>query len=149
MRTKMNEKKGFTKRIISSRFFNRAKEQAVEFTKNPEKLNSLLQKADEKAHLRKRGALDEVWASLMTLFRMLKAYGSGVYRKIPFKTLIAMISSLIYFVMPFDFIPDILLLFGFMDDAALIAWTVKSIKTDMDKFSEWEADQAQKKDASI
>lgn len=145
----MNEKKGFEKRVIGSRFFNRAKEQAVEFTKDPEKLNSLLQKADAKARLRKRGALDEVWVSLMTLFRMLRAYGSGAYRRIPVKTLIAMISSIIYFVMPFDFIPDIMLMFGFMDDAALIAWTVKSIKTDIDQFAVWEADQAQKMDISV
>jgi uncharacterized membrane protein YkvA (DUF1232 family) len=145
----MKEKKGLEKKIVGSRFFNRAKEQAAEFAKDPEKLNSLLKKADEKARLRKRGALDEVWVSLMTLFRMLRAYGSGAYRRIPVKTLIAMISSIIYFVMPFDFIPDILLMFGFMDDAALIAWTVKSIKKDIDQFAVWEADQTQKRDVSV
>lgn len=85
----------------------------------------------------------------MTLFRMLRAYGSGAYKKIPFKTLIATVTSVVYFVMPLDFIPDILLLFGFMDDAALIAWTVKSIKTDIDQFSAWETDQAKKKDESV
>jgi uncharacterized membrane protein YkvA (DUF1232 family) len=149
MRADMNGKKSFIKRIIGSRFFHRAREQAVELTKNPERLNSLLQKADEKAQLRKRGALEDVWASFMTLFRMLRAYGSGAYKKIPFKTLIATVTSVVYFVMPLDFIPDILLLFGFMDDAALIAWTVKSIKTDIDQFSAWETDQAQKKDESV
>jgi uncharacterized membrane protein YkvA (DUF1232 family) len=135
----MNNKTGFVKRIIASRFFRQAKEQAVDFTENPEKLNSLLRKADEKAHTEKSGAINNVWDSLMTLVRMLRAYANGTYRNIPFKTLIAIVSSLIYFIMPFDFIPDVFFLFGFLDDAALIAWTVKSIKTDMDDFSEWES----------
>lgn len=56
MRADMNGKKSFIKRIIGSRFFHRAREQAVELTKNPERLNSLLQKADEKAQLRKKGS---------------------------------------------------------------------------------------------
>jgi uncharacterized membrane protein YkvA (DUF1232 family) len=145
----MNEKKGFIKKIIGSRFFRRAKEQAAELTKNPEKLNSLLQKAHEKARLRKRGAIEDVRVSLMTLFRMLKAYANGTYKKIPFKTLLAMVSSVVYFVMPLDVVPDVLLMFGFMDDAALIAWTVKSIKTDIEQFSEWEAQQADPVEASV
>jgi uncharacterized membrane protein YkvA (DUF1232 family) len=145
----MNENKGFEKRVLGSRFFNLARERALEFTKDPEKLNSLIAEADQKAHLAKKGALKEVWDSLMTFFRMLRAYGSGNYREISLKTLISVVASVVYFVMPVDFIPDILLFFGFMDDAALIAWTVKSIKTDIDRFSEWESDQAQKRESSI
>jgi uncharacterized membrane protein YkvA (DUF1232 family) len=145
----MNENKGLVKRVTQSRFFNRAKDQALEYTKNSEKLNSLIQIAGQKAYSEKKGALKEVWDSLMAMFRMLRAYGNGDYRKIPFKTLISVVASVIYFVMPIDFIPDILLFFGFMDDVALIAWTVNSVKTDIDSFASWEKEQAQKKDPSI
>jgi uncharacterized membrane protein YkvA (DUF1232 family) len=145
----MSENRGFVKRLIGSRFFNIAREQALEFSKDPEKLNSLLQKADKKAHSEKKGALKDVWDSLMTMFRMLRAYGNGDYRKIPLKTLASVVASVIYFVMPVDFIPDMLLFFGFMDDAALIAWTVKSIKTDIDRFAEWEVDQTLEKEPPL
>jgi uncharacterized membrane protein YkvA (DUF1232 family) len=145
----MSDNKGFLKRITGSRFFNRAKEQALELTRNPEKLNALLQEADQKAFSTKKGALKEVRDSLMTLFRMLRAYGRGQYRKIPYTSLISIVASVVYFVMPVDFIPDLFLLFGFIDDAALIAWTVKSVKTDIDGFSEWENDQAKIDGATV
>ena len=131
-------KSDFGKRVADSLFFRRAKNQAMELTKNPDKFAALLEKADQKARLRETGALKEVWDSLMALFRMLRAYTKGTYREIPFKTLIAVISSVIYFVMPFDLVPDVLAFFGFMDDAALIAWVVNSVKKDVDAFSAWE-----------
>ncbi len=138
----MGEVKNFAKKIIRSRFFSRATEHAATYVKQPDKLHDLIQQADLKAHFSQKGRLLEVWDSLMTLFRMLKAYVNGTYTQIPFKSLISMVASVIYFVMPMDVIPDFLLGFGFLDDAALIAWIVQSIRTDMDQFTAWEKKQA-------
>jgi uncharacterized membrane protein YkvA (DUF1232 family) len=40
--------------------------------------------------------------------------------------------------MPVDLIPDFLLGFGFIDDAALIGWILGSVKSDIERFIDWE-----------
>ncbi len=133
------DKKTFAERVLNSRVFEQAKVKATDTINNPEKLRSLIDSAGAKAARRGPGVLGEVWDTLRTCLRMLAAYTKGEYREIPWKSLVALVAALIYFVMPLDVIPDFILGFGFADDIALIAWTVKSIKGDIDRFAAWEA----------
>ena len=73
-----------------------------------------------------------------TLVRMVKAYASGDYREIPIGTVLTALGALIYFVSPIDAIPDFIPVFGFTDDAALIALALVAIRSDLDDFREWE-----------
>ncbi len=114
---------------------------------HPERLRDLVDEAREKAESKKSGPLREVWDGLMTCFRMLAAYGRGEYRQVPVKTLVAIAGAVIYFMMPLDVIPDFILGVGLADDAALIAWTVKSIKADVERFAAWEKTAAVTDDA--
>lgn len=138
----MNFKKKFGDRVHQSLFFDRARRQAENIAASPDKLNELVNLADKKASEKGRGVLGEAWDALATCFRMIRAYARGQYRKIPWKTLVALVGTVIYFLMPLDFIPDILLGLGFADDAALILWMVKFFKSDMDRFLEWEVKNA-------
>jgi len=52
------------------------------------------------------------------------------------------IASIIYFVMPADLIPDLIAGVGYLDDASLLAWTISSFASDIDKFEEWEGQSA-------
>jgi len=140
----MKDKKSFEKRVSDSRFFRAAKLKAEGIAKNPELLNELIHKADKKAAEKGRSVLGEAWDSLATYFRMLRAYARGDYRVIPWKTLVAIVGAMVYFVMPLDFIPDFIFGFGFTDDVALILWTVKSIKGDIDNYTQWEKDVVEK-----
>jgi uncharacterized membrane protein YkvA (DUF1232 family) len=65
---------------------------------------------------------------------LIKAYVQGSYTKLPVKTLIKITAALLYFVMPFDFIPDFLPLVGFADDLAIVVWVGKAIKDELDEF---------------
>jgi len=123
--------------VEKSSSFKSAKSKASEYANDPDKLNDLLDKAQKKANS-KKGPLSEVWDSLMACFRLLRAYATGKYRDIPWQSLILIIASVIYFVMPIDLIPDFILGFGYIDDAALLGWTLKSVKSDIDNFIEWE-----------
>ena len=134
----MKDKKGFEKRVTESRFFKDAKRKAEKIAKNPERLNDLIQEADKKASEKGRSVLGDAWDSLATCSRMLRAYARGEYRKIPWKTLVAIIGAMVYFVMPLDFIPDFIFGLGFTDDVALILLTVKSIRDDIENYGKWE-----------
>ena len=66
--------------------------------------------------------------------QMIKAYVQGTYRKLPAIALAKIAAVLIYFISPFDFIPDVLPIIGFTDDLALVLWVGKSIKNELDEF---------------
>ena len=50
----------------------------------------------------------------------------------------SIVAWLIYFVMPVDAIPDFILALGLVDDAALLGWVLSSVRTDLERFVEWE-----------
>ena len=124
----------------SSAAFKRAKSRAEDYAKDPNKLNDLIDKAIKKA-ASKKGALVVVWSQLMACMRLIRAYANGSYRKIPWPSLLTIIAAVIYFVMPIDLVPDFIVGFGLLDDAALLGWAVKHFGTDIDAFIAWEDDQ--------
>ena len=130
------------KKVSQTRFFKESNDKAFEFANDPDKLYGLVEKAREKAQDKKSGPIGDVWDALMKFFRLLIAYAKGEYREIPWKSLITIIGTVIYFLMPTDFIPDFLLGIGLIDDAVLIGWAVKSIAKDMEHFSKWEQGKA-------
>lgn len=126
------------KKTKDSRAFKKAKTRAENYAGDPDKLQDLINKASQKAN-GKKGPLDAVWTQLMALFRLIKAYATGTYREIPWSSLVMIIASVIYFVMPIDLIPDFIPALGLLDDAALLAWTIKTFSEDIDAFLEWES----------
>jgi len=70
--------------------------------------------------------------------RLLKAYASGEYRQLLWKTLILVIAVLIYFVSPIDILPDFLPIVGLTDDIALMLWLFSGMSDDIEKFRQWE-----------
>jgi len=101
------------------------------------KTESLLDEAERKIR-RERGLAGEFADELHELFRLLRAWVRGRYKEIPWKTLLAVLAAVIYFVNPFDLVPDFLPLLGLTDDASVVAFVIMSVKKEMDKFREWE-----------
>lgn len=75
---------------------------------------------------------------LSLLGRLVKAYASGEYRAIPWKSLVSIVAVLLYFVNPIDLIPDFLPLIGLADDVALTLWLFNSVNKDLVAFEAWE-----------
>lgn len=119
----------------SPRGFENARKKAEEFIKSNERLSQLVQEAFEKAR-RKRQALQEIWEELLQLIELVSAYARGEYRNIPLKTIVYAIAAIIYFVNPFDIIPDFIFGIGFLDDAAVIAFVVNAIREEIERFKE-------------
>ena len=125
----------------ASRAFNQAKSKAAEYINDSAKLNELIDKASKKA-TDKIGVLGTVWTQLTACFRLIRAYAKGSYREVPWHSLMMIVASVIYFIMPIDLVPDFIVGFGLLDDAALLGWTMKTFSADIDGFLEWESEQA-------
>ncbi len=117
--------------------FDQARAQAKDYTSDHEKTSHMLTEATSKAKNTK-SSLKDVWNSLMALIRLIRAYTAGSYTKIPSKSLVMALGAVIYFLNPFDIVPDFLPGIGYMDDMTVIAYVIKSIKKDLEAFLEWE-----------
>jgi uncharacterized membrane protein YkvA (DUF1232 family) len=127
-------------RIVRGALFAQLKDKAVGYLKDPDKLRDLTRQATSKADASARtGALSGVFQPLRTLLRLLRAYVKGEYRNVPPKSLILIVAGILYFLMPIDVIPDFIVGLGFIDDAAVLAWVVSTVKTVLDDFVMWEA----------
>jgi uncharacterized membrane protein YkvA (DUF1232 family) len=130
-------KKGHAPRTLGSRSYGKSKAKAAGYLQNKDKLAGLIDKASRKA-TGKRGRLKDVWASLLSFFRLLRAYANGSYRQISVQSLLTIIAALVYFVSPIDLIPDFILGFGLIDDATVLAWTIRACAADLASFLAWE-----------
>lgn len=79
----------------------------------------------------------DVREQFSTLIRLLRAYIRGEYKEVSLRNVALSIAALLYFVSPFDILPDWLPL-GFVDDAALLAWVYNTFSDEFEAFRQWE-----------
>jgi uncharacterized membrane protein YkvA (DUF1232 family) len=60
---------------------------------------------------------------------LLAAYYCAFDRETPRHVQAALLGAIAYFVLPFDFIPDMLPVLGFTDDAAILATTIRLVSS--------------------
>jgi uncharacterized membrane protein YkvA (DUF1232 family) len=123
----------------------KTKSKAEEYVRDPQKSQKLVTDAMHKAASQdhNRGALADVWGNLTALFRLLQAYSRHEYTDIPWGSIVLVVVAIIYFVSPVDLIPDFIPVAGYIDDASVIAFVLRQVRTDLDKFSAWEAARGQ------
>jgi len=125
---------------MNNRFFDVALKAAGRMTGKPGRLASLavrfLLQMD-----RTKGWKSNVSATrerLNQLGRLVAAYARGKYRRIPAKSLLTVAAAMLYFLNPFDLIPDAIPGLGLSDDLAVLTWVYQSLSTEMTAFLEWE-----------
>lgn len=131
--------KGLVTRILTSFFFKRANVGAVRYARNSKSLFNLIRDALHKSGGLSGKNIAAFREQLGVVTRLLRAYASGEYRQLPWKTLIRVIAVLIYFVSPIDILPDFLPIVGFTDDIALMLWLFSGLGDDIEKFRQWES----------
>ena len=124
--------------ITQSAAFRKATAEAESYAKNPERLRKLLLDAREKINHIPRGPFAETWPYLMAMIRFIGAYHLGEYRDISSPNLQVVIAAIIYFVSPFDVIPDSVPILGHIDDAMVVRLAMESVRADLDTFMAWE-----------
>ena len=58
---------------------------------------------------------------------LLTAYYCAFDRDTPLQVKVSLLGALAYFVLPFDFMPDVMPLLGFTDDAAVLATAIRMV----------------------
>jgi uncharacterized membrane protein YkvA (DUF1232 family) len=125
--------------------FKSARIKAESVVKDISKLTTLLHNAVTKAD-KNKSILKKVWDDLATLFRLIHAWVSGKYRDVPWQTIVFATAAIVYFVNPFDLIPDPIPFLGFLDDSSVIGFVLYSISGDIKRFLEWEQTKTERPD---
>jgi uncharacterized membrane protein YkvA (DUF1232 family) len=113
---------------------------AEELVRNPKELLGLLDLAERRLGNLNAGPFTPMKEDLQALLRMLRAYGDGRYRHMSKKNLALAGLGLLYLASPLDIIPDFLP-GGFADDAAVIAFVLKKLRSELVGFEAWERSQ--------
>jgi len=64
-------------------------------------------------------------------------YARGTYRDVTRKSIVIVIAVLLYFIMPFDLVPDFIPGLGYLDDITLIGWLFSTLSKELVLFEEW------------
>lgn len=76
---------------------------------------------------------------LQTSLRLIRAYGSGTYKQVAWKSVLSLTAGIVYLVSPIDLVPDFIPVQGFLDDFTLLMIVFKQVEKDLLAFREWES----------
>ncbi|MEY2499265.1 MAG: hypothetical protein QOD12_2821 [Verrucomicrobiota bacterium] len=124
--------------ITQSAAFRKATSDAESYVRDSERLRKLVEDAVGKINVIPRGPFADTWPYLMAMVRAIRDYQRGDYRDLSMPKLLIIVAAIIYFVSPFDVIPDWIPVLGHIDDAFVVALALKSVRADLDTFMAWE-----------
>ncbi len=124
--------------ITQSTAFRRAALDAKTYARDPQRLRQLVEDAVGKVNVIPRGPFADTWPYLMGMIRLIRAYHRAEYRDLNEENLLTIVAAIIYFVSPFDVIPDYVPIIGHIDDAVVIGLALRSVRADLDTFMAWE-----------
>ncbi len=107
------------------------------YLKNSQRLSMLLNQAVHKF----RNSPDikkDIVTSFTTYKRMMQAYIRQEYTRVPWKSMLMVTAAMLYFVNPFDVVPDFIPASGLVDDVTVMLFVYRYIKDDILAFREWE-----------
>lgn len=117
--------------------FEHYRRRAETLLQNPGRVQKLLVSASRKQANAGGDKLREMRAQLTTAIALVKAWLVGDYRQVSNKTLVILLAALLYFVMPLDVVPDFLLGWGLIDDAAVLSYAFLQLETEIAAFQAW------------
>ena len=127
-------------KLSGNRFYQKAKEKASNIIGDKERMNELLTSSREKLHNInfEDSKISRLGVNLRVIIRLIKAYANGSYRELPWKSLVALVSGVVYFLMPVDLLPDFIPFTGFLDDFTVIMLLSGVFQQDIEDFLIWE-----------
>lgn len=71
------------------------------------------------------------------LFSLVRDFYRGDYRDIPWRSVAAVVATLLYIMNPFDLIPDFLPGIGKVDDLMVLTACLSLIRSDIERYRQW------------
>jgi uncharacterized membrane protein YkvA (DUF1232 family) len=125
------------KRSVWAVLFGATVASARRLLRNPRQMRGLIEEAAVKMR-RHSGSIREISGEFQVIVRMIRAWMAGDYKDISTKSVVIFIAAVLYFLNPFDAIPDLTPVIGYVDDVSVIAWVVKTLRDELERFRAWE-----------
>lgn len=135
MNSRLNKKRALEE--IQKRF-----KKAEALLKDDVRMESFLEKIEKK--IKWIPFLAQEFKNIPTMVSMVRSYLRGNYTKIPKRTILAIVSALIYFLSPIDVVPDWIPLLGQLDDAIIIASCWNLVNKDVEDYRQWKKESTLK-----
>jgi len=92
---------------------------------------------EEDIKSRCHGPLGRFLGDVRTIIAMLKDYWNKSYRELPWWTIAAATTALLYVLNPMDIVPDFIPVIGLLDDAAVVSACVFLLERDLSRYRSW------------
>lgn len=111
----------------------RLKADAKNLTEND--IKRVMEKADNiKQTFESKGPLGRFLRDAKLMMALLRDYRNGTYREIPWYALSAVAAALLYVLSPLDFIPDVIPILGYTDDALMMSVCLLLVEHELDDY---------------
>jgi uncharacterized membrane protein YkvA (DUF1232 family) len=116
--------------------FEQATIKAAPYVRHKKKLLWLLEKAARKSQQCYEFLLAP-WECLQIFLRLLRAHLASEFCALP-ASILSVVAAVIYFVSPFDLIPDSIPVLGLIDDTSMLTCVARANLTLISNFRKWE-----------
>jgi uncharacterized membrane protein YkvA (DUF1232 family) len=105
-------------------------------------INKAAANADEiRSKFARQRALRSLMDNGVTMVGLVKDYVTGAYREVPYWVMGVSAMALVYVLSPLDVIPDVIPGVGYLDDAAVVAFALKLVEKELQRYKEWKERQ--------
>ena len=123
--------------------YEKCLKKAKKLIPSKKKLSKKIKKARKIAdRLQNLPRCNKLSAHVCNFCDLLSDYLDGEYLNLPLATLVALLAGLLYLILPFDAIADIIPGIGWIDDAAVLAFVLAAEQNDVNEYLKWKEDQA-------
>ena len=97
-----------------------------------DELDDFLYRLEQK--IKEMPLIGKKFTMIPVMISLVKNYAQGKYTTVPYGTILAVLSALIYFLSPIDIIPDFIPLAGFLDDMAVLGLCMNMVSIDIETY---------------
>ncbi len=141
----MWKRRSWKQQISSGKALEGYYQVANEYLEKPTLLNRLLDKSQKylgEVISKRVGGAASVLQDIPLLIRLVRSWLTGSYRKVSKKSILTIVAGLLYFISPFDLVPDFLGAIGFIDDLAIFGYILSRLQLEISGFRTWESEQS-------